>query len=92
MYLSHPVRRIREDPIAGESVSLVIESDPETETAEIVDALEELDIDVEQQLQFGAIRVTVEQETVDRVCEFDGITSIETAAVLGTGGDAGEDV
>lgn len=93
MYLSHPVRRMREDPIEGEEVVLIVTSTSEDEAA--LDSLE-LALDavggtVEKRLQFGSIRVRVPQELLDDLCELDGIDSIKTENAVGYDGDAGED-
>jgi len=92
MYLSHPVRRMREDPIRGETVSLVVTGESEKATPELEDAIEDAGASVEKQLQFGALEVTIPQERIDDLCTISGIESIETTNTVGVGGDAGEDV
>ena len=92
MYLSHPVRRIREDPIEGEAVTLRVTATDD----EQADALGTRLVDVgtvEDRLRFAAFRVTVPQERVDEVCTFDGIEAVETAQTFTLDADgAGEDV
>jgi hypothetical protein len=95
-YVSHPVRRLREDPIADEDVTLVLDvADAETADAAALDrvaaAVRELGT-VDERLQFGSLEVTVPQDRLDDVCSLDGIASIETAQTRSMGGDAGEDV
>jgi hypothetical protein len=92
MYLSHPVRRIREDPIEGADVALRVTAADAERTDELADRLAGVGT-VEDRLRFGGLRVSVPQERVDDVCEFDGIEAVETANTfrLDAGG-AGEDV
>jgi hypothetical protein len=92
MYISHPVRRLREDPVEGASVSLRVtaaDSDDADTLAERLGAVGT----VEDRLRFGGIRVTVPQERLDDVCSLDGIEAVETANTFTLDADgAGEDV
>jgi hypothetical protein len=90
MYLSHPVRRMREEPRDGE-VTLRVTAESEERADVLAGELEDVGT-VEERLRFGALRVTVEQERIGDLCALDGIESVETADTLGVGGDAGEDV
>ena len=92
MYLSHPVRRMREDPIDGEAVELIVTAEDEQERSDLETRIERVGGSVEKRLQFGALRVGIEQERIDDLCGLDGIESIETEHAVGMGGDAGEDV
>jgi len=94
MYLSHPVRRMRDDPVRGASVSLVVTGESEDETAveELEAAVEDTGASVERRLAFGALEVTIPQELIADLCTLSGIESIETTNTVGVGGDAGEDV
>lgn len=87
MYLSHPVRRMRDDPIDDEDVQLVIEASDEDARDDLEQRLESAGIEVEERLQFGSLLVEVEEATVADLCEFGGIETIETAGTLGTGND-----
>jgi len=78
MYLSHPVRRIRDDPDEGEPVTLRITAAEENEAADLADRIRGVGT-VEERLRFGGLRVTVGQERLDALCALDGIESIETA-------------
>lgn len=80
---------MREDPIDGEPVDLIVTAETDREAVE--SALEETGVTVTDRLQFGALRVETEQQQVDSVCAVDGIESIETEHAVGVGGDAGED-
>lgn len=92
MYLSHPVRRMREDPIEAESVELIVTAEDEQERSELETEIKGVDGSVEERLQFGALRVEITQKRIDDLCDLDGIESIETEHAVGMGGDAGEDV
>jgi hypothetical protein len=92
MYLSHPVRRIREAPIEGADVTLRVTAADAERTDELADRLAGVGT-VEDRLRFRGLRVSVPQERVDDVCELDGIEAVETANTftLDASG-AGEDV
>jgi hypothetical protein len=92
MYLSHPVRRIREDPAEGETITLRITAEDETVADSIAERVGEIGT-VHQRLRFGGLLVTVPQPRLDEICSLDGIESIETANTLTFDADgAGEDV
>lgn len=92
MYLSHPVRRIREDPIEGETIALRVTAEDEDDADDLADRIRGF-ATVEQRLRFGGLRVVVDQTRLDTLCALDGIESIETAnTVTLDAGDAGEDV
>ncbi|MFB6150605.1 MAG: hypothetical protein ABEJ40_02240 [Haloarculaceae archaeon] len=93
MYVSPAVRSIRDDPIEGESVTLLLETDADTDPGAVADAVEALDCTVEEELQFETLRVTVPHERVGDVCAVDGIATVETDGTLAIdAGGAGEDV
>ncbi|MFB6125779.1 MAG: hypothetical protein ABEJ79_00555 [Halolamina sp.] len=90
MYLSHPVRRLREDPIADD-VALVVEvaddaareDDPTTLRA----AVEAVGGEVAEPLGYGAYRVTLPATAVDELCTRlaeaeERVERVETAATL----------
>ena len=102
MYLSHPVRRMREDPLEGEEVTLVVRvtvDDPGGGVGEVTEeAIEAAVSDIERaggtaedHLRFGALRVRIRQERLDDLCSVPGLASVETDNTIGLGGDAGED-
>jgi len=92
MYVSPAVRSIRDDPVAGESVTLLVEADGDRDTDVLAGAIADLGT-VEAELEFDTLRVTVPQERVGAVCKLDGITTVQTADTLTMGADgAGEDV
>ena len=93
MYVSPVVRSIRDDPIAGESVSLLLEAADGTDVDEVAEDVTDVGGTVEAELEFETLRVTVPQERVGDVCALDGIAVVETANTLGLDpGGAGEDV
>ena len=88
--VSPAVRSIREDPVAGESVTLLVEAADDADA--LAAAIEEVGT-VEAELQFDTLRVAVLHERVDEVYELDGVVAVETANTLVTDPDgAGEDV
>jgi hypothetical protein len=92
MYLSHPVRRIRDDPTADETVTLRVTAADADDAADLADRIRGFGT-VEQRLRFGGLRVTLPQERVADLCSLDGIESIETANTFTIDPDgAGEDV
>lgn len=91
MYLSHPVRRLREDPVVGEDVTLVVELG-DSSAEELAEAVESLGGEVEAELRFDSYRIRLVQEAVDEFCETEGLASVETDNAVGYGGDSGEDM
>lgn len=94
MYLTHPVRRIREDPTEGESVTLLVTAVGEDE--DVADDLANrltAHGTVEERLRFGTVKVTVSQVAVDVICQLPDVASVETANTLALDPEgAGEDV
>lgn len=93
MYLSHAVRTIRDDPMADESVDLVVTladdaDDPEESEAAATDpevfesAVVDLGGEVVADLQFSAAHVRLPETAVADLCDLGGIDRIETAATL----------
>ena len=93
-YLSHPVRRMRDDPDPGATAELVVTAAGEgPEVEDLADRLAGAGATVRERLRFGGLRVAVPQERVADICALEGIESIETAGTREVaGGDAGEDV
>jgi hypothetical protein len=81
MYLSHPVRRVRDDPVEGESVTLLVRAADEDGVEDLAERLADLGT-VENRLRFATVKVTVPQPAVAAVCELPGIEAIETAKTL----------
>jgi hypothetical protein len=91
-YLTHPVRRLRDDPVEGEPVTLLVRAADETDREELADRLATLGT-VEARHRFGTVEATVPQSAVDAVCDLSGIASIETTNTHALDADgAGEDV
>jgi hypothetical protein len=92
VYLSHPVRRVREDPIEGAEVTLRVTAVDESSADALADRLSESGIGVvDDRLRFGALRITVAQRRVDDVCSLDGVETVETANTLSIDIDADAD-
>ncbi|WP_415378952.1 hypothetical protein [Halosimplex sp. TS25] len=93
MYLSPAVRTIRDDPMEGEPVTLLLEVADEAAVEDVASAVREAGATVEEELEFRTLRVAVDQERVGAVCETGGIETVETSNTLGLDPDgAGEDV
>jgi len=80
-YLSHPVRRIRDEPADGERVELVVEQGDITRE-ELTTAVEQCTGTVEAELQFDCYLVELPESAVEELCDLDGLARIETAATL----------
>ena len=91
MYLSHPVRRIRDDPVEGETVTLRITAADDEAADDLADRLDAHGV-VEKRLRFGGIRMTLPQSSVADVCALDGIESIETGNTFTTDAETPDDV
>jgi hypothetical protein len=85
VYLSHPVRRIRDDPTPGESVELVLELAEGAPVAPLRRAVEALDGRVIEELRFADLRVVVPEPAVEDLCALDDVVRVETGNVLGLG-------
>ena len=82
MYLSHPVRRMRDDPIAGETVTLVIEVSTDDSRDAVEQVVDDVGGSVERELQFADFAVRVPETAVERMCDLPGIERIETGETL----------
>ena len=92
MYVSPAVRSIRDDPVEGESVTLLVEAGDDAGTETLAEALADLGT-VEAELEFETLRVSVPHERVGAVCDLSGVATVQTENALATGADgAGEDV
>ncbi|WP_435144568.1 hypothetical protein [Halobaculum sp. P14] len=91
MYVSHPVRRMRDDPDPDADVTLVVELDALDE-ASFRAAVDDAGGDVDAELRFDSYRVTLPETGVADLCALDGLATVETTNAVGYGGDAGEDV
>lgn len=86
MYLSHPVRRMRDDPNEG-TVSLVVELGADAGTDRLRDVVADAGGDVDRDLGFDCWQVSVPEAAVATLCDLDGVVRIETAATLERGVD-----
>lgn len=93
MYVSRAVREIRDDPIPGESVTLLLRLADDADPAAVAGAVRDHDGEVEEKLRFGDLKVTVAHAAVADICDLDGLRAVETDNVLTMDLDgAGEDV
>lgn len=90
MYLSHPVRRMRDDPLPDEHVTLVIAFEEDGDRQAVADVVAEHDGDIERELQFADWAVRVPETAVAELCEVAGIERIETDNTLRLGPDVGQ--
>ncbi|WP_302082113.1 hypothetical protein [Salinibaculum rarum] len=90
MYLSHPVRRIREDPDKSETITLRVTAVDDEAADELADCIDEFGV-VEERLRFAGLRVTLPQVNVEEVCTLEGIESIETGNTVSMDFDTPED-
>lgn len=91
MYLSHPVRRIREDPDESETVTLRITAEDDATADALAEELDALGV-VEERLRFAGLRVTAPQVNVDDICALEGIESIETGNTFALDPDTHEEI
>lgn len=93
MYVSPAVRSIRDDPIEGESVTLLLETDDDTSPDELAAAVRDVGGTVVEELPFETLEVRVGHDDVGAICDLGGIESVETSNTLAMDADgAGEDV
>lgn len=88
-YLSHPVRRIREDPVPGESVALVVELVDGADGGAVRESVTDLGGRVTADLQFADLQVELPQTAVDEFCERPELARVETTNAIGLGIDDG---
>lgn len=94
MYLSPVVRRMRDDPLPEESVSLVVRVDDDAARETVREAARDKEGTLDGTTRFGSVQVTLPETAVDAFCAAlpDAVEAVETADVTGIGGDAGEDL
>ena len=83
---------MRDDPVAGERASLVVELDPEADATAFAAAVERLGGTVAAELRFDSYRIELPEESVADLCAVDDLAVVETDNAVGYGGDSGEDV
>lgn len=92
-YVSHPVRHVRDDPVQGESIELVVRVADDDDETRVASALREVGGKSVEDRGLGAISVGVPQSAVADVCEIGGLEAVETSNTLAIDlGGAGEDV
>jgi hypothetical protein len=91
MHVSRAVRTLRDDPVPGEEVALVFETEPDADLESVVTHLEAAGATVERRLQFDDLLATVAHENVDAVCRVRGVDSVQTADAIGINPDEREE-
>ncbi|GAB6880055.1 hypothetical protein JCM17823_23290 [Halorubrum gandharaense] len=85
MYLSHTVRRIREEPQPDETVGLVVELNEDAADGALDtlhETVEHAGGQVGRDLGFGAHHVAVPEPAVDELAVLDDVVRIETDATI----------
>jgi hypothetical protein len=91
MYVSRAVESIRDDPVEGETVHLVLETADDADCDAVAGAAEAAGATVERELQFEDLEVSIAQEQVDDVCSIAGLSAVQTADAIGTHPDEAEE-
>lgn len=92
-YVSRPVRHVRDDPVPGETIRLLLRLAEGADEAAVAERVREAGGTVEASLAFDTLAVAVDHEQVADVCALDGLSAVETEnTVRLDAGDAGEDV
>jgi hypothetical protein len=97
MYVSRPVRAIRDDPVAGGSIRVLVtiadERDSDQVRQDVRDVTSTHGGAMLEELAFDTVAIEIQHEGVDALCAVDGIEAIETEDTISMSLDgAGEDV
>ncbi|MCU4717952.1 hypothetical protein [Halapricum hydrolyticum] len=95
MYVSPAVRSIVDDPLEGESVTLLVEVEDGYEPGvdAVAERIEDLGGSIEDRRRFGTLVVSISQSDVEQLCDLDGLAIVETDNAVTIDPDgAGEDV
>ena len=91
MHVSRAVATIRDDPVPGEEIELVFETDPDADPETVAVHLEAAGATIERHLQFDDLLATVQHEDVDHVVQVDGVDAVQTADAIGIHPDEAEE-
>lgn len=92
-YVSRPVAHVREDPVPGEKIRLLVGLGEAGDPERVAEAVEALGGEVVADRGFGTLEVELAQEAVGDVCDLPGLAAVETTGTLTIDPDgAGEDV
>lgn len=80
-YVSHAVRSLREDPIPGETVGIVVTVADGASVEAVREELDDLG-ELRRELAFDRLLATVDHERLDAVCALDGVDAVETEATI----------
>ncbi|GCF13693.1 hypothetical protein Harman_16280 [Haloarcula mannanilytica] len=94
MYVSRAVESLRDDPIEGEPVELVLETAADADPESVAAAAAAAGATVERHLQFDDLLVSTTQDEIDALCDLDGLAAIQTGDVnaITTVDDVEEDI
>ncbi|MDS0220267.1 hypothetical protein NDI54_02760 [Haloarcula sp. S1AR25-5A] len=81
MYVSRAVESLRDDPIEGEPVELVLETADGADPESVAAAAATAGATVERRLQFDDLLVSTTQDEIDALCDLDGLAAIQTGDV-----------
>ncbi|SFR85710.1 hypothetical protein SAMN05216559_0126 [Halomicrobium zhouii] len=91
MHVSRAVATIRDDPVPGEEIDLVFETDPDADLESVVTHLEAAGATIDRHLQFDDLLATVRHEDVEAVCHVRGVDAVQTADAIGIHPDEAEE-
>ena len=91
MHVSRAVATIRDDPVPGESIELVFETEPDADVESVVTHLEAAGATVERRLQFDDLLASVRHQDVESVCRVSGVAAVQTGDAIGIHPDEAED-
>lgn len=99
-YVTHPIRRVRDDPVEDETIDLLVrvedegaDQDATADVDAVAEVLRELGAEGVDDRGLGALTARVPQAAVGEICELDALASVETTDSLTIHPDgAGEDV
>lgn len=89
MYLSHPVRRMRDDPLSDEEASLVVEPDESMTADDLRAAVADVGGTVDAELEFDCYLVRLPETAVADLCAVEGLDRVETADTISLGVEPG---
>jgi hypothetical protein len=94
VYLSPVVRRMRDDPLPDQRVTLLVRLGDEAPVEDVHEAATAVGAELEGETQFDGVLVALPEPDVDAFLALlpEAVAAVETSGVTGLRGDAGEDV
>ena len=81
-YVSHTVRSLRRNPMPGESVRLVLTLEDDASPTNVEAELDAIGGELVRELPFHRLLAEVAHVELDAICELDGLSAVETDAVI----------